>query len=105
MGYDILKYVITTLIGAIITALIAYLKTLKSKLKEAQTDSVIMHSAVKQLLRADLKRQCRYYIKKGSITVEEFEELTEELEVYEALDGNGTVHILYDAVKEIAKKP
>lgn len=105
MRDDIIKYVITTLIGAILAGLIAYLKQLKDKvknnIKENKDDEIAIREAVKILLRAELKRSCQNYIDIGSISSDEYEELEEAIRVYEALDGNGLIHKLWDCVQDL----
>lgn len=103
MWHDILKYILTTLIGAILAALCAYIKTLKNKVKATKDMDIVICESVKILLRTDIKRQCKTYIRKGAITVEEFEELTEAMNVYKALGGNGTAHALYDSLSKIVQ--
>lgn len=104
MWQDILKYIATTLIGVVITSLVAYCRGLKAKLKKAKTDDLALRNAVKILLRGDIKKSCKYYLKKKNITIEEFEELQEEFSVYEALGGNGTTKILFEKVKKMYLK-
>lgn len=101
MWQDILKYIITTLLGVIITSLIAYCRGLRTKLKEQKTDDLALRNAVKILLRGDIKRACKYHLKKGKITFEEFSELQEEFEVYESLGGNGSAHSLFERVQKL----
>lgn len=105
MRDDIIKLIITSLIGAVIGGLIAYFKQLKEKvknnIKENKEDETAIREAVKILLRAELKRSCQFYIDNGSISSDEYEELEEEVRVYEALGGNGLIHKLWDSIQEL----
>ena len=57
------------------------------------------------LLRQELKRECKYYIDKGSITYDEYDELKRYIyEPYAVLGGNGTGEALMDAVTDIFKQ-
>lgn len=104
MKDEIIKYVITTILGALIASLIAYIKLIKEKaklkIKENKTEDEAIRKAIKILLRAEIKDSCQYYINKGVMTATEYDELCEEIEVYEAFNGDGLIHKLFDMLKE-----
>ena len=105
MKTEIIKYIITTILGAVIASLIAYIKIIKDRIHSSiQTNKQEEESiklAIKMLLRAEIKSNCKYYIDKGTMTENEYEELCEAMEVYEkGFNGNGLTHKLFEAVKE-----
>lgn len=108
MTTQIIMYIITTILGAVIASLIGFIKYLLNKLKENRKDNKTEDEAIKQavksLLRAEIKEQCNKYIQRGYLSADEYEELMEDVKIYEALDGNGLVHKLVDAVKELPIK-
>ena len=104
MKNEIIKYIVTTFLGAVIASLIAYIKLLKEKAKlkiqENKAEDEAIRKAIKILLRAEIKDSCKYYIDKGSMTATEYDELCEEIEVYETFKGDGLIHKLFEMVKE-----
>lgn len=105
MKNEIIKYIITTLIGAVIAGLISYIKTLRNKVKaniqKDKEEEEAIKLAIKMLLRAEIKSNCKYYIEKGTMTENEYEELCEAMNVYEnGFNGNGLTHKLFEAVQE-----
>ena len=51
--------------------------------------------------RRYLKQEMAGYIKRRSITIDEFEELQEEFESYQELGGNGFIKEMFAQVKEL----
>lgn len=104
MKDDIIKYIITTIIGAVIASLVAYIKLLNNKVKnniaEHKNEDNAVREAVKMLLRAEIKRNCQYYINKGEIPSSEYDELEESLRVYETFHANGLCHKLFETIQE-----
>lgn len=105
MKSEIIKYIITTVLGAVIASLIAYIKVIqqkvKSNIKANKEEDEAIKLAIKMLLRAEIKSNCKYYIDKGTMTENEYEELCEAIKVYEeGFNGNGLTHKLFEAVKE-----
>ena len=82
----------------------AYIKIIKEKAKlkiqESKTEDEATRKAIKILLRAEIKSSCLYYIDKGIMTATEYDELCEEIEVYETFKGDGLIHKLFEMVKE-----
>lgn len=111
MKSEILKYVICSLLGAIITAGATALKTYVKKIKEnaekrEDTDQYLIE-AVRVLLREQIKLNCKYYIQAETITHSEYKELYEAIKIYESepFNGNGLVHKLWKQVESLDITP
>lgn len=71
--------------------------------KKAGVKSVIS-KAVLALLHDKLYYLCEKHIHKGSITVDEFDNLTYLFEPYKEMGGNGVCEHLYNECKALPKK-
>ena len=84
----IMKAVITSAAGALVGAVIVWIKGMLKKQKEFE-------SALKALAHDSFYRQCRYLLPHESITEDELENLNYLHDAYRSLGLNGTGEELY----------
>lgn len=90
--------VIITIVGAVFasTGFWAFLNNL---IQEKRTKESVERTALLGLLHDKIYFLCKEYIKKGHVTIEEYDNLTYLYTPYEKLGGNGTGKRLYEQVK------
>ena len=73
--------------------------------RKSKNDAESMErKALLGILHQELKRECKKYIDRGEIHINEYEELRKYIwEPYKGLGGNGTGEELMDAVTDILK--
>lgn len=101
----IINYILTACLGAALTVVFGLIKKLKDKTKTKiinnKTEDEAVKNAVKVMLRNEIKSQCKFYLAQQGISEDDFEELEEEIKIYEALGGNGMIHKYWALVQEL----
>lgn len=68
--------------------------------RNGSEDKLLLHVAKRQLVS-----QGREYLKRGYITMDEYEEYENEYQVYTALGGNGLARRIFEQVDELPMMP
>ena len=93
-----LTSIISALMGALVTAVIARVKLGKIKYKAIQ-------DGLQSLLRTEIIRQHEKYMEKTYCPIYAKDALRQIYESYHALGGNGVVTELYNSVMELPELP
>lgn len=94
---QIIIYVITTVVGAV-------LGFIATKLKKNKNKDIAIEEAVQALLRNELIRRYREYKAKGEMTILDRENIEAMFEQYKNLGGNGTVKELMNELLKVPTK-
>lgn len=94
MGADILKYIITTILGILIGFL-------AKVIKDYIAGEKIEREALKCLLRSNIVTQYYIYREIGSIPFYVKESIIQEHEAYKGLKGNSFVKDLVEEIKKL----
>ena len=81
--------------------LIAFFISRRKRKKEREQEYEKIKNALISILRANIIKDYRYYVKKGFMTLEDKEVFEEECNSYFAFGGDGVIHDIYDLSKEI----
>ena len=100
MYEHILKYWVTYAMGLIAMALAAMAKWIKSKF--AKQDALTAASLA--LLHDKIYHYCTDYLERGSVSIDDLENLGHLFRAYKALGGNGTGEALYKRVQALPIK-
>ena len=96
----IIEYWIEFLFGIFGTVMIAWVKTLQTKLKKKQEEQDALREGMKAILHDMLFQLCEKYLALGYIPVAEAEDILDRAKViykaYKGLKGNGTGTTLYE---------
>lgn len=104
-GLNVLELMDTAGFGAIVTGLISYFLFLAQTKKERKATDDATKSALRVLLEIEIKNYARQYIARGSIDIEELEELERMNGVYhEQLNGNGFIKSVMTQCENLPKK-
>ncbi len=98
IGITILTAIISAVVGAGVTALIARARLGKIKYGAVQ-------EGLQSLLRAEIIRQNEKYIERGYCPVYAKDALRRVYEAYHALGGNGVMTDLYNEVIQLPEPP
>ena len=97
--------VYNTVVGLVIGALVAWVKTTAKKSKEKDEAWKEEQKALKKgmafLLRAELDKAHNGHIEDGYISSSDLEEVKEIYETYHALGGNGVGTKIYEEIKAL----
>lgn len=94
----IITAIISTTVGAVVTALIARAKLGKVKYKAIQ-------DGLQSLLRAEIIRQNEKYVERGYCPIYAKDALRRVYEAYHALGSNGVMTDLYNDVMQLPEAP
>lgn len=101
----ILKYWIQALFAGILAVMAWMMRKLDGKIKQERAENEAIKTAMIAILHDRLFQSCRYYIKEGYISIEESEQVLDNLKLlydtYSALGGNGTGTELYNRAKAL----
>lgn len=95
---DIVEYVLKTLIGIAIAAIIAVVKKLWNSEKATK-------QGTQSLLRADIIRCYEKYSERGYCPIYARDALEKEYEAYHALGGNGMITDLMGHIRNLPTEP
>ena len=98
---DIIKYVITTIIGIGFSSVIFAIKCLWNKVKKQSCVQDAVQKGVQALLRANIISLYNKYIEKGYLPIYERENLQHLYDEYKLLLGNGVIDNLKDKLDEL----
>lgn len=94
----IITAVISTTVGVVVTAVIAYLRSGKVRHKAVE-------NGVQSLLRAEIIRQNEKWVERGYCPVYAKDAVRREYEAYHALGGNGVITDLYNDILALPETP
>lgn len=94
---QIIIYVITTVVGAV-------LGFIATKFRKSKNKDIAIEEAVQALLRNELIRRYREYKAKGEMTILDRENINAMFKQYTNLGGNGTVKELMNELDEVPTK-
>ena len=77
------------------------LENIRAFERKTRIDSDELKKVLLDSWKYRLQELCEVYLKRGSITVDEFRQLQEFYGYYTALGGNGIVKILFDKIKDL----
>jgi hypothetical protein len=77
------------------------LENIRSFERKTRIDSDELKKVLLDSWKYRLQELCEVYLKRGSITVDEFRQLQEFYGYYTALGGNGIIKILFDKIKNL----
>lgn len=100
---SIIQYVITSILGIIIGALAAVLRSKIKKIETEKSKNEALYDGVKALLHDRIYSIGERATVENCITNDDFENLTELYLPYEKLGGNGTGHELYNKCKTLKR--
>lgn len=103
--WDVLKSKwIEAICAATVAAFTFIMKKTYGKIKKDNEEQQTLKLGMVALLHDSLFTRCGEYITRGSLTTNEFENLTVLYNSYHALGGNGAGTALYDRCKELEIK-
>lgn len=82
-----------------INPIVTQIEDLKKEIKDTQSEELKHLATIKGEYRYKLIKLCKDYLKQGSMTNAEMEELTEIYKTYSSLGGNGQAKDYYDKAK------
>lgn len=97
----IIKYWLEVLFSGILFGLGVLLRMIFSRMKKEFCEQKILKEGVLALLHDRIYQYTDFLIQKGTISVDEFDNLQYLYASYKALGGNGTGKVLYDKCVKI----
>lgn len=94
----ILTACISTIVGVVVTAIVARFKLGNTKHKAVE-------NGVQNLLRAEIIRQQEKWVERGYCPVYAKDAVRREYEAYHALGGNGVITDLYNDIIQLPETP
>lgn len=94
----ILTACISTIVGVVVTAVVARFKLSGTKHKAVE-------NGVQNLLRAEIIRQQEKWVERGYCPVYAKDAVRREYETYHALGGNGVITDLYNDIIQLPETP
>lgn len=77
------------------------LENIRAFERKTRIDSDELKQVLLDSWKYRLQELCEVYLKRGSITVDEFRQLQEFYSCYTSLGGNGIIKILFDKIKDL----